>query len=102
MSKLKLSKITPRLPKILYDSNNSGGRFWLKPEDWKALEKAGWEIDKRTFMGENTAATRTGLSLEKAIREWEEVTEQDSNAQGCPCCGNPHNFYEVREEPKVE
>lgn len=28
--------------KITYSSNNSGGGWWLKDEDWKALEKAGW------------------------------------------------------------
>lgn len=29
---------------IDYHSNNSGGRFWLKDEDWKALEQAGWIV----------------------------------------------------------
>ena len=28
--------------KITYSSNNSGGGWWLKDADWKALEKAGW------------------------------------------------------------
>lgn len=27
-----------------YDSNNSGGNFWLRDEDWKALEDAGWIV----------------------------------------------------------
>ncbi len=27
--------------KIEYSSNNSGGDWWLKDEDWFALEKAG-------------------------------------------------------------
>jgi hypothetical protein len=30
---------------ITYDSNNSGGRWWLKDEDWLALEEAGWKVD---------------------------------------------------------
>ena len=30
--------------KITYDSNNSGGSWWLKDEDWKALEKEGWTV----------------------------------------------------------
>lgn len=29
---------------VEYDSNNSGGSWWLKDEHWKALEKAGWKI----------------------------------------------------------
>lgn len=29
---------------VEYDSNNSGGRWWLKDEDWFALEKAGWKV----------------------------------------------------------
>lgn len=29
---------------VEYDSNNSGGHWWLKDEDWKALEKAGWIV----------------------------------------------------------
>lgn len=30
---------------VEYDSNNSGGRWWLKDKDWKALEKAGWIVE---------------------------------------------------------
>jgi hypothetical protein len=29
---------------VEYDSNNSGGRWWLKDEDWHALERAGWKV----------------------------------------------------------
>jgi len=29
---------------IRYDSNNSGGRWWLKDKDWKRLEKGGWKV----------------------------------------------------------
>lgn len=29
---------------VEYDSNNSGGRWWLKDSDWEALEKAGWKV----------------------------------------------------------
>lgn len=29
---------------VEYDSNNSGGHWWLKDEDWKALEAAGWIV----------------------------------------------------------
>lgn len=29
---------------IEYESNNSGGHWWLEDEDWKALEDAGWSV----------------------------------------------------------
>ena len=29
---------------VEYHSNNSGGDWWLKDKDWKALEKAGWFV----------------------------------------------------------
>ena len=29
---------------VEYNSNNSGGGWWLKDKDWKKLEKAGWFI----------------------------------------------------------
>ena len=31
--------------KVEYRSNNSGGDWWLKDEDWKKLEKAGWYVE---------------------------------------------------------
>lgn len=31
--------------KVEYDSNNSGGSWWLKEADWVALEKAGWCVE---------------------------------------------------------
>ena len=30
---------------VEYDSNNSGGNWWLDDNDWKALEAAGWKVD---------------------------------------------------------
>ena len=29
---------------VEYDSNNSGGSWWLDDKQWKALEKAGWKV----------------------------------------------------------
>lgn len=29
---------------VEYDSNNSGGDWWLTDDDWRALEKAGWKV----------------------------------------------------------
>ena len=31
--------------KVEYYSDNSGGRWWLNDEQWKALEDAGWEVE---------------------------------------------------------
>lgn len=30
---------------VEYDSNNSGGSWWLTDDDWRALEKAGWKVE---------------------------------------------------------
>ena len=30
---------------VEYDSNNSGGHWWLDDDDWAALEKAGWIVE---------------------------------------------------------
>lgn len=29
---------------VEYDSNNSGGSWWLSDDDWRALEAAGWKV----------------------------------------------------------
>jgi hypothetical protein len=90
--------------RVEYNSNNSGGEWWLKDEDWLALEAAGWKVDwcrddvspgirDERFLGAlATSATREGLSLEEAVAEWERVTGEFSEETGCPCCGQPHNF----------
>jgi hypothetical protein len=102
---------------VEYDSNNSGGYWWLKDEDWFALEAAGWEVrwvkDRTSehdfFSGDEngrwlgalaTSAVRRGLSLRDAADEWERVTGQCSTDAGCPCCGQPHNFTEYDAEGK--
>jgi hypothetical protein len=108
---------------IEYLTNNSGGHWWLTDANWKALEDAGWNVQwqagpdslhqesfssyeavkeyELAHRGENVrflgsiarSATRDGLSMEEAIAEWESVTGLDSEDEGCPCCGEPHNFY---------
>lgn len=74
---------------VVYNSNNSGGYDWLKKEDWQKLVDAGWIIKHEGF-----SAKRYGLSLREAIEEFAEITEQDPGAQGCNCCGPPHEFDE--------
>jgi hypothetical protein len=94
---------------VEYSSNNSGGSYWLKDEDWANLEKAGWEVQwfkneehykgAERFLGALAReAKRQGLSLGDAIREWESVTGQSSNALGCSCCGSPHSFTLYNDE----
>lgn len=94
--------------RVEYSTNNSGGSWWLEDKDWYALEEAGWTVkwyrdqtdrhfikadkDGRWLGALATNATREGLSLGDAIEEWERVTQQDSSALGCSCCGTPHFF----------
>ncbi|WNN93705.1 hypothetical protein SEA_CALLINALLBARBZ_55 [Arthrobacter phage CallinAllBarbz] len=94
---------------ITYSTNNSGGGWWLDDEDWKALEAAGWKVDwyaddvRNAYYGANgrwlgalaTTAHREGLDMDEAIEEWERVTGQDAEDEGCSCCGAPHSFYEA-------
>lgn len=101
--------------KVEYDSNNSGGHWWLSDDDWKALEAAGWDVDwvanKKTMIGGPdkdgrwlgalaTGATRSGLSLREAVDEWEHVTGKSALDAGCPCCGQPHTFTEYDDNGK--
>lgn len=91
---------------VEYSSNNSGGSWWLTDANWMALEEAGWKVewfkdqegffrpgkDGRWLGALASRASREGLTLGEAIREWEDVTGQSANALGCSCCGTPHSF----------
>lgn len=99
--------------KVVYHTNNSGGFWWLKKEEWKALEKAGWTVtfnydpsDPRPSRNYEAAwedgdAYKEGITLGAAIREWEEVTGLRSNASGCACCGVPHSFEFTGDDGEV-
>ena len=65
----------------------------LEPALLTALEAAGWVPGERNYRGRPFGATRTGLSFDAAVAEWESITKQDSRVEGCPCCGQPHSFY---------
>lgn len=94
--------------KVEYSSNNSGGHWWLKDEDWYALEKAGWKVDwykdktdglfssmqkSGRFLGALAAnASKDFETPDEGLREWENITGRDPWAMGCSCCGRPHNF----------
>ena len=84
---------------VEYSSNNSGGNWWLKDKDWLALEKAGWRVYwERRFLGARaTRASKTFKSIDTAKDEFSLITGEDTEAEGCSCCGSPHSFYGVRE-----
>lgn len=136
---------------VEYDSSNSGGSWWLKDEDWAALEKGGWTVewggkyfcnrkfsfkevpahkkhllncsqeildrdggcyghilwesyeemvadaekhpDIRWLNALATSASKPFETLKEAIEDWEEILDYDATAEGCNCCGPPHNFH---------
>lgn len=101
--------------RIKYSSNNSGGGWWLKDEDWKKLEAAGWEVDwiknhKPGLSGPDkegrwlgALATRAHIEVPTpadAMRSFEAVTGQNVSDEGCNCCGAPHSFSWDTEDGK--
>lgn len=112
---------------VKYDSNNSGGRWWLSDEDWNKLVEAGWNVhwvkpdkhgysrpfsaydnplapcvfhgdDARWLGGLAMSAAKRFDDINDAIAEFELVTGQDAGDVGCNCCGPPHNFEAENEE----
>ena len=80
---------------VNYSSNNSGGSWWLNDSDWKALEKAGWTVEWRNKPMLKALATNASIKVKKpgdAIKSFKKATNQDPWAEGCNCCGRPHNF----------
>lgn len=96
-----------------YDSNNSGGSFWLSDQNWIDLEKAGWIVEwggrsygeepkcrsaeeaaKNRYMGALAISARRYLPITLAIAEWERITGECATDEGCGCCGPPHSFEE--------
>lgn len=39
-------------------------------------------------------ATKKFKSIDDAVKEFEVITGQDAEDEGCLCCGQPHNFNE--------
>lgn len=98
-----------------YTTNNSGGAWWLKDQDWLALEKAGWTVfwskddpycdpyrepDGRFLGSLAVEAAKKFASEGDAIAEWSRLTIQDYYEDGCPCCGPPHSIREVNSLPE--
>ena len=92
-----------------YDSNNSGGSWWLSDENWFDLEEAGWKVnwkkdeldplfrhsirDGRWLGALATSASKEFNSEREGIAEWERITGQSERDNGCECCGPPHRFW---------
>jgi hypothetical protein len=91
---------------VHYNSNNSGGRWWVNNKGWKKLQKAGWVWDNLYRPGEDgtwLGAVATGASkdfeaentldaMRQAIAEFEAITGANVADEGCNCCGPPHSF----------
>jgi len=105
---------------VKYNSNNSGGSFWLSTKDWEALADCGWNvhwIDPNAKFGNRpesayeeplkpcikvedaewlgapaTSAAKEFDDPRDAIPEFERVTGQNASDVGCNCCGPPHSF----------
>lgn len=72
---------------VEYDSNNSGGHWWLKDEDWHALEKAGWIVrwawlcEKYNTSGAEYLREKNGVpklekkDLAKEKYSWDKIEE---------------------------
>jgi len=95
---------------VEYSSNNSGGFWWLKDEDWYALEKAGWQVEwfkdsennwgakDGRFLGSLACyAKKEFPTIAMAKAEWEYITSQNAEDKGCSCCGQPHYFSATDE-----
>jgi hypothetical protein len=87
-----------------YTSNNSGGHWWLKDEDWFNLAAAGWTVSwiaesefyggRGSWLGALAREATRDLPEAQAIAEFERITGQYAGEEGCSCCGEPHYFHE--------
>ena len=101
---------------VEYNSNNSGGSFWLSDDEWRALERAGWVVswvkdtkDKYREPGEErwlgTLACYAYLkdaTMREAIDSFQRNTNQNASDLGCGCCGPPHSFTLYKGGKSVE
>jgi hypothetical protein len=111
---------------VTYDSNNSGGHWWLSDEYCEKLAEAGWNVhwvgdgslmggrpstayseplkpcpktaDMRWLGALACSASKEFDNASDAIAEWEQITGQAANEEGCNCCGSPHSFQYDDEE----
>lgn len=82
---------------VEYTANNSGGKWWLRTEDWEALQSAGWVVEWDThpiFIDVKARSAKLyGVSLTEAAESFEKALPlQSVYERGCECCGPPHEF----------
>jgi len=81
--------------KVEYSSNNSGGAWWLKDEDWKALEAAGWKVvwggmyfcpreGEKESVWNQRQRPRYPFECVKAMSKYDEVHGLPPSCQGHP------------------
>lgn len=75
---------------LQYYANNSGGKDWHTEEQWQRLLDLGWKHDDGLYKRFETEA--------EGMAEWKSVMKMDPDAEGCPCCGPPHQFSAFTDE----
>jgi hypothetical protein len=86
------------------------GWLGLTDRNWDDLAAAGWDVEWKSASPDalpfhpildidnyTGTATRSGLDLSGAIAEWQRITGERADAQGCRYCGQPHRFYLLDE-----
>jgi len=88
---------------VTLSQNNSGGSFWLKDADFDALVADGWvESDPSLSVGMwgrvagdltlDVPVEAEAAAITIAKIEFQRVTGQDPDDEGCNCCGPPFDF----------
>ena len=88
---------------VTLSQNNSGGSFWLSPSDFDALVADGWVEQEDTMSTSTWGRVAGDLKLDVPVAdedaavtiakiEFQRVTGQDPDDEGCNCCGPPFSF----------
>ena len=111
-----MSQELVKLTEYVYESNNSGGYWWLSDEEWGQLEQHGWTVEwfkDSTFFSDRMddqdrwlgalakQASKKFTSMDEAKTEFAWATGQNPSDQGCWCCGRPHRFEEAYDWGEV-
>lgn len=64
--------------RVIYNSNNSGGGWWVSEEGWKALEAAGWIVHWKTSNKFMEDKDYRGHDLDTCLDKITEYTEDAS------------------------
>ena len=70
---------------LQYTPNNSGGSYWHTDKEWETLKSLGWIDIGWSIMKKFPSAA-------EGMEEWKRIMQMDPEAEGCECCGPPHNF----------